>query len=333
MKILITGGCGYIGSHAVVELVNAGHEPLIVDDLSNSKLIAHQRLEELCGRKILFFQTNVSDYLNLKKVFQCFQPEAVIHFAGYKSVPESALLPLSYYANNVGATCTLLKVMVESGCNKIVFSSTASVYGNPTVFPINEASPTVVTNTYARTKLISESMLEDLTNTNKDFTAVILRYFNPVGAHPSMMIGEDPSQPPGNLFPIICRVASGQLPLLSIYGGDYPTRDGTCVRDFIHVCDLARGHVNAVESTVEPNRIFRINLGTGCGYSVREVVERFQLVNKVSVNFEIAGRRLGDVVVSYANTNFARAILKWTPNYTLDDMCMHAWKWHLRNSI
>jgi len=330
--ILVTGGAGYIGSHTCVELLASGHDVVVVDKLCNSKPEALARVEEIAGRRLAgFHQVDVRDRDGLRRVFRAQRFDAVIHFAALKAVGESVSRPLGYYDNNVGGTLALAETMAEAGVRRLVFSSSATVYGEPADVPIAESAPVAPTNPYGRTKWMSERILEDLAASDPDWNIVLLRYFNPVGAHASGRIGEDPNGTPNNLMPYISQVAVGRLPQLQVYGGDYPTPDGTGVRDYIHVVDLARGHVRAVERLDRLRGDTCLNLGTGRGYSVLEVIRGFEAASGRPVPYRIVGRRPGDVAECWADATLARTVLDWRPEHDLDAMCRDAWRWQSRN--
>lgn len=330
-KILVTGGAGYIGSHTVVELQNKGYEVLIVDDFSNSQEKVLSRIEEISGKPVRCERLNVSDRDPLKRVFLEFRPDAVIHFAGFKAVGESVRKPLKYYRNNLESTLTLLEVMQEVGCKRIIFSSTATVYGTAEKVPVSEEDPTFCTSPYAWTKWMIEQILRDVCVADPEFSASSLRYFNPIGAHPSGLIGENPKGIPNNLMPYITQVAIGKLKQLSVFGNDYQTHDGTGVRDYIHVVDLAQGHIAALDYVAAHPGFVAINLGTGIGYSVLDMVETFQRVNKVEVPYQIVERRPGDVDRYFADPNLAKRLLGWESCLSLDDMCRDSWNWQTKN--
>ncbi len=330
MRVLLTGGAGYIGSHTAVELLQSGIEVVIADDLSNSSLNAVKRVEAITGKSVVFYLADVSDTAMLRTVFRENRIDAVIHFAGFKAVGESVAKPLKYYRNNLCTTLSLLEVMNENGCGKIVFSSSATVYGDPDTVPLSEDSPVKSgTNPYARTKRMIEQILTDFNAADKGTEVTILRYFNPVGAHPSGMIGENPNGVPNNLMPYITQVAVGKLPKLSIFGSDYPTPDGTCIRDYVHVVDLAKGHMAALNHSAPGVNIY--NLGTGKGYSVLEVVDAFERVNGVKIPRVMAPRRAGDVAVCYSSSEKAAAVLGWHAELSMDDMVRDAWNWQIKN--
>lgn len=329
--ILITGGAGYIGSHTAVELMQQGHRVVIVDNLCNSSLKVLDRLHTLCGERFDFVQADVRDASALNTVFSQHAINGVIHFAGLKAVGESVAQPLRYFDNNLGSTLTLLQAMERAGVRRLVFSSSATVYGDPEQVPITESARLQATNPYGRTKLMCEDMLRDLQTSDPRWHVAILRYFNPVGAHESGLIGEAPNGPPNNLMPYITQVAVGQRELLSIFGKDYPTPDGTGVRDYIHVVDLAQGHLAALRYLQTQQRSITVNLGTGRGVSVKELVERFQQVNGVRIAHRYVERRPGDVAACWADTTLARDALNWCAQRDVDQMCRDAWHWQSCN--
>ena len=331
MTILVTGGTGYIGSNTVVKLIQHGYDVIIVDDFSNSKPIVLEKLKAITGKDIKFYEINLCDKKKLKTVFKENKIDAVIHFAGYKAVGESVAKPLMYYRNNIDSTLSLLELMVEYNVKKIVFSSSATVYGDPEELPIKETAKLSVTNPYGATKLYIEGILKDLYVSDNEFRIAILRYFNPVGADESGLLGEDPNGIPNNLMPYIVKVANKELPHLNIFGNDYDTKDGTGVRDYIHVVDLALGHVKALEYLDKNAGMEYYNLGTGRGYSVLEMVNAFQDINKVSVPYKIAPRRDGDIATCYADTSKAWNELNWKAQYGLDDMIKSAYNYVLKN--
>ena len=325
MKVLVTGGLGFIGSHTVVELIESGHEVVIVDNLCNSKEEVLDAIEQITGIRPPFYKINLLTIEDLRKVFAEHKFDGVIHFAGLKAVAESIAKPLEYYENNITGTINLLKCMKENNIYNIVFSSSACVYGLPAKNPIDENFPAnSATNPYGRTKVFIEEILRDMYICDNNYCITILRYFNPVGAHKSGLIGEDPNGIPNNLMPIMLKVAEGKSNMLHIYGKDYKTKDGTCVRDFIHVIDLARGHVKAIEKVVDAG-VHTFNLGTGKGTSVLELITSFNKVNGKLINYDYAERRPGDVPENYANPTKAREELGWEATYTIDDMCRDSW--------
>lgn len=333
MKVLVTGGAGYIGSHTCVELLRAGHVPVIVDNFSNSKPGVLARLREITGREPVCHRLDVRDRGGLKEIFTQEKPEAVIHFAGLKAVGESVAQPWRYYDNNIGSTLALVHVMQEAGCRQLVFSSSATVYGLPETVPVAETAPLAAINPYGRSKLVIEDMLRDFAAAERDWQIALLRYFNPVGAHESGLIGEDPQGIPNNLMPFISQVAVGRLPKLKVFGGDYPTVDGTGVRDYIHVLDLAAGHVKALQWLAEARQggATAINLGTGRGVSVLEMVKAFEAASGRHVPHEIVERRPGDAASCYADASLAQKLLGWKATHDVDAMCRDSWRWQSQN--
>ena len=331
MTILVTGGTGYIGSNTVVKLVEYGYDVIIVDDFSNSKPIVLDKLKKITGKDIKFYEINICDKEKLETVFTENKIDAVIHFAGYKAVGESVSKPLMYYRNNIDSTLSLLELMVKYEVKKLVFSSSATVYGDPEELPIKETAKLSVTNPYGATKLYIEGILKDLYVSDNSFRIAILRYFNPVGSDDSGLLGEDPNGIPNNLMPYIVKVANKELPHLNIFGNDYDTKDGTGVRDYIHVVDLAKGHVKALEFLDKNENLVYYNLGTGRGYSVLEMVKAFEKVNNVSVPYKIAPRRDGDIATCYADTSKALKELNWKAEYGLEDMIKSAYNYVLKN--
>lgn len=331
MNILLAGGAGYIGSHTCIELISAGHTVVIADNLRNSKKEAIERVEKIVNQKIPFYQIDVCDNEALRKVFSENKIDAVIHFAGLKAVGESCEKPLMYYRNNIDSTLSLLEVMKEFGCHNLVFSSSATVYGIPETVPLVETMPTSCTNPYGWTKLMIEQILSDVTKADPEFSVVLLRYFNPIGAHESGTIGENPNGIPNNLMPYITQVAVGKLKELGVFGNDYPTPDGTGVRDYIHVVDLAKGHVKAIDYANEHKGTEIFNLGTGVGYSVLDIVKAFSKVNDIEIPYSIKPRRAGDIAECYADPAKAKEVLGWTAEKTLEDMCRDSWNWQKNN--
>jgi UDP-glucose 4-epimerase len=330
-NILVTGGAGYIGSHTVVELLNAGHQVFIVDNLCNSSIAVLERIEKLANPNFRFVQADVRDGAALDQLFNEQPIDGVIHFAGLKAVGESVSQPVRYFDNNVGSTLTLLQAMDRAGVRRIVFSSSATVYGDPEEVPITENSRLQVTNPYGRTKLMCEDILRDLQVSDPRWQVAILRYFNPVGAHISGTIGEHPNGIPNNLMPFITQVAVGQREFLSIFGRDYPTTDGTGVRDYIHVVDLAQGHLAALNYLQERQTSITVNLGTGRGVSVQELADTFARVTGVPVPYRFVDRRPGDVAACYADTTLAREALGWQAQLGVERMCQDAWRWQSQN--
>ncbi|MCQ2477098.1 MAG: UDP-glucose 4-epimerase GalE [Clostridia bacterium] len=332
MAILVTGGAGYIGSHTCVELLNAGYETIILDNLCNSKRESVNRIEELSGKKVKFNECDIRDKAALDKVFAENKIEAVIHFAGLKAVGESVSKPLEYYDNNIGGTVTLLEAMRDAGCKRIVFSSSATVYGEENVSPLREDMPEgKTTNPYGTTKLYIERILKDTFKADGEWSVCLLRYFNPIGAHKSGRIGEDPKGIPNNLVPYVSQVAIGKRDHLSVYGNDYNTPDGTGVRDYIHVVDLALGHIKAVEKILNEKGCFTYNLGTGKGYSVLDVVKAFEKACGHAVKYEIVARRPGDLDTCYSDPSKAYAELGWKAERDIDEMCEDSWRWQSLN--
>jgi UDP-glucose 4-epimerase len=331
MSILVTGGAGYIGSHTCLELLAAGYEVVVVDNLSNSKRESLRRVEALSGKSVAFFEVDLRDKVGLTAVFTQYECTAVIHFAGLKAVGESVAMPLLYYQNNLTGTLTLCEVMQAHNVKNLVFSSSATVYGEPQTVPITEDFPLSATNPYGRSKLMIEEILQDLYTADPAWNIILLRYFNPVGAHPSGQIGEDPNGIPNNLMPYVTQVAIGKLPELRVFGNDYPTPDGTGVRDYIHVVDLAIGHIKAIEKLAENPGVAVYNLGTGQGYSVLEVVNTFEAVTGRQIPYQIVARRPGDVAAVYADPTKANQELGWQAEKTLADMCRDGWHWQQQN--
>ncbi len=327
MKLLVTGGAGYIGSHTCLELLNAGYDLVVVDNLFNSSEQALVRVQEITGKPLVFHKADLLDRAALESVFASTAIEGVIHFAGLKAVGESVSIPLRYYHNNVTGSLVLLETMQKYGVKKIVFSSSATVYGDPQRMPITEDMPLSATNPYGRSKLMIEDILRDLYRSDPSWDIAILRYFNPVGAHSSGLIGEDPRGTPNNLMPYVAQVAVGKLPALNVFGDDYPTPDGTGVRDYIHVVDLAQGHLKAIEKLATRPGLVTVNLGTGRGYSVLEVVAAFEKACGRHIPYRIAPRRPGDVAVSFADPSKAHRELGWQARLGLDEMCADAWRW------
>lgn len=331
MRVLVTGGAGYIGSHTCVELLAAGHELVVVDSLSNSKEESLRRVREIAGRDFRFVKADLRDRAALDAVFRDQPIEAVIHFAGLKAVGESVEKPLEYYDNNIGGTLTLCQAMATAGVKSIVFSSSATVYGDPASVPIREQFPLSATNPYGRSKLFIEEILRDLHVSDPAWRCILLRYFNPVGAHPSGRIGEDPNGIPNNLMPFVAQVAIGKRPQLRVFGNDYPTPDGTGVRDYIHVVDLARGHLAALNRLNDQPGTLVYNLGTGHGYSVLEMVAAFERASGRPIPYEIVARRPGDIATCYADPAKARDELGWQAEFGIDAMVRDAWRWQSDN--
>ena len=332
MSILVTGGAGYIGSHTVVELSNAGYEAVVVDNLSNSSKESLKRVEELTGKKIRFYEADIRDRKAMDKIFEENKIDSVIHFAGLKAVGESTQKPVEYYDNNIGGTLTLVQSMREHGVKNIVFSSSATVYGSPAFVPITEECPKgVCTNPYGWTKSMLEQILTDIQKADNEWNVILLRYFNPIGAHKSGRIGENPNGIPNNLMPYITQVAVGKLDHLNVFGNDYKTHDGTGVRDYIHVVDLALGHVKAIEKLKENPGTKIYNLGTGIGYSVLDIVNAFEKATGVKVPYVIGPRRPGDIDECYSDATKAKNELGWQAQYGIEDMCRDSWNWQSKN--
>ncbi len=326
MHILVSGGTGFIGSHTVVELLNTGCEVTVFDNLSNSKASVIGRIEKLTGKRPAFFKCDMNNKAGMNRVFSSAHFDAVIHFAGYKAVGESVEKPLMYYENNICGTLVLLDMMKKYGVENLIFSSSATVYGIPEKCPVTENSPLSTLNPYGRTKLMIEEILRDVAAADSSFSTVLLRYFNPVGCHASGLISEDPNGIPNNLMPRIIQAVRGQIPELTVYGDDYDTRDGTCIRDYIHVVDLAKGHVAALDYVTTHKGSVAVNLGTGNGCTVLELIKSFERVNNLKVPYSISGRREGDSPAVYADTSLAKELLGWTAELGIDDMCRDAWK-------
>lgn len=331
MTVLVTGGAGYIGSHTVLELLNSDYEVIVIDNLSNSSEEALNRVKKITGKGLTFYEQDLLDKKALKSIFKTHQIDSVIHFAGYKAVGESVEKPLMYYHNNITSTIYLCEVMREYGVKNIVFSSSATVYGDPHKVPITEDFPLSATNPYGRTKLFIEYIMKDLHVADESWNIALLRYFNPVGAHKSGLIGEDPNDIPNNLMPYISQVAVGKLKELSVFGDDYPTHDGTGVRDYIHVVDLANGHLKALEKLETAPGLVVYNLGTGNGSSVLDMVKAFEEASGKKVPYKIARRRPGDIASCYADPTKAEEELGWTAKYGIKEMCEDAWKWQSKN--
>ena len=330
-RILVTGGAGYIGSHTCIELMAAGHEVGIVDNFCNSKPAVLERIARIAGRKPAFFEADVRDQRVLERIFDAGDYDAVIHFAGLKAVGESVAEPLAYYDNNVGGTLALCQAMRGHGVRTLVFSSSATVYGNPEQLPLTEDARLSVTNPYGRSKLMVEDALRDLAAAEPEWHIALLRYFNPIGAHESGLIGEDPRGIPNNLLPYVAQVAVGKLDKLRVFGADYDTPDGTGVRDYIHVCDLALGHVAALRHLADNRGLATVNLGTGQGYSVLQVIRAFEQVSGRPVAYEVAPRRGGDIAACYADPSRAEKLLGWRARFGIERMCADAWRWQSAN--
>ena len=331
MAVLVTGGIGYIGSHTSIELLEAGYDVIIVDNLSNSDIIVLERIKELSGKTPKFYEIDINDKEKMEVVFKENEIDSVVHFAALKAVGESVEKPVEYYLNNIGNTLVLFELMKEYNVKNFVFSSSATVYGNPERLPIDEDCSLSVTNPYGRTKLMIEDMLRDICLADENLNVAILRYFNPIGAHKSGKIGEEPSGIPNNIMPYITKVAVGQLPHLNIFGDDYDTQDGTGVRDYIHVLDLANGHVKALEKLSENPGLVTYNLGTGRGYSVLDLVKAFSKASGREIPYKMANRRPGDISACYANPEKAETELGWKAKYGIDEMCEDSWRWQSQN--
>ncbi len=332
MAVLVTGGMGYIGSHTVVELLNQNYEVIVADNLSNSKAIVKERIEAITGKSFVFYNTDVTEEAGLEKIFMDNAIEAVIHFAAFKAVGESVEKPLEYYFNNLTSTLITLKVMKKYGVKNFIFSSSATVYGQANIIPIPEDyEPLSATNPYGRAKLMTEDILRDMCKADKSWNIAILRYFNPVGAHESGSIGEDPNGIPNNLMPYITKVAIGELPELKVFGNDYDTKDGTGVRDYIHVVDLAKGHISALKKIMENSGLITYNLGTGKGYSVLEIVEAFSKASNKTLPYSITSRRPGDIAVCYADPTKANEEMGWKAEKDINEMCRDSWRWQSQN--
>ncbi|WP_337399801.1 UDP-glucose 4-epimerase GalE [Congzhengia sp.] len=331
MAILVTGGAGFIGSHTCVELLENGYEVVIVDNFINSKPEALNRIKQITGKDFKFYEADLLDKAAVETIFKENKIDAVIHFAGLKAVGESVAQPIRYYHNNITGTLILCQVMQEAGVKKIVFSSSATVYGSPKTVPIREDFPLHTTNPYGSTKLMIENILQDIFVADNEWSVALLRYFNPIGAHKSGLIGEDPNGIPNNLMPYIAQVAAGKLEVLSVFGDDYDTKDGTGVRDYIHVVDLAQGHIKAVEKVLGGSGVDAYNLGTGIGYSVLDMVHAFETANNVKVNYKIAPRRPGDIAVCFADPKKAKELLGWQAQFGIEDMCRDSWNFVKQN--
>ncbi|MFK7954409.1 MAG: UDP-glucose 4-epimerase GalE [Ekhidna sp.] len=331
MNVLVTGGAGFIGSHTVLELLESGNEVIVVDNLDNSKYESIKRVEQLTGKKVAFYEVDLGNKTATEEIFKNHTIESVIHFAGYKAVGESVAEPMKYYENNLTSTLNLCDLMQQYGVKNLVFSSSSTVYGDPATVPITEEFPLTATNPYGRTKLFLEYILKDLFIADSSLNIALLRYFNPIGAHPSGMIGEDPNGIPNNLLPFVAQVAIGKREKVSIYGGDYDTHDGTGIRDYIHVVDLARGHIKALNKLSEKPGLMICNLGTGKGYSVLDVIKAFEKACGKEVKYDIVARRAGDAAICYADPKKAKEELGWEAQFGIDEMCEHAWNWQSKN--
>ena len=332
MKILVTGGTGFIGSHTAVELLDAGYEVVIIDNFSNSSSDVLDKIRQICHKDFTFYEGNVCDEDFLRKIFSKEKIDAVIHFAGYKAVGESVEKPIMYYENNLGSTIKLAKVMQEFKVNSFVFSSSATVYGNPKTLPIKEDFPLSATNPYGYTKLMCEQILTDICKANSDFKVTLLRYFNPIGAHESGLIGENPKGIPNNIMPYIMKVTTGELEKVHVFGNDYDTVDGTGVRDYIHVVDLAKGHIKAIEYMKENPGLHIYNLGTGKGYSVMQLIDTVSKVNNVKIPYVIEGRRAGDIASCYADPSLANKELGWKAEKGIEDMCKDSYNFAVKSN-
>ena len=332
MAILVTGGAGYIGSHTVIELQNAGYDVVVMDNLSNSSEVALERVQEITGKPLTFYKADILDREATEEIFSKEKIEAVIHFAGLKAVGESVQKPWEYYNNNITGTLVLLDVMRKHNVKNIIFSSSATVYGEPEKVPVTEETPTgSCTNPYGWTKSMLEQILTDIQKADPSWNVILLRYFNPIGAHKSGKIGENPNGIPNNLMPYITQVAVGKLPKLGVFGNDYPTPDGTCIRDYIHVLDLATGHVKALERLKKNAGLDIYNLGTGIGYSVLDVIHNFEAATGITIPFEFKPRRAGDIPVNYSNADKAWKELGWKAQYGIKEMCEDSWRWQSSN--
>ena len=329
-KILVTGGCGYIGSHTVLELLNKNYEVVVVDNFSNSSFESLRRVQKITGKQVTFYEEDIRNEEAMEKIFSEHPIDAVIHFAAFKAVGESCKLPLKYYENNISGTVGLLKVMDKVGVKKIIFSSSATVYGNPERLPLDETCRLSTTNPYGSTKLMMEGIMQDLYKADKEWNIILLRYFNPVGAHESGLIGEDPKGIPNNLMPFVAQVASGKLQCINVFGNDYDTPDGTGVRDYIHVVDLALGHIAAIERCTDAG-VHIYNLGTGHGYSVMDMIHAFEKACGKTLPYKVCPRRDGDIAACYASPDKAEKELGWTAKFGIEEMCESQWKWQSGN--
>ena len=330
--ILVTGGCGYIGSHTVLELLNKNYEVVVVDNFSNSSFESIKRVQELTGKSVIFYETDIRDEQKMESIFTAHKIDAVIHFAAFKAVGESCKLPLKYYENNISGTVGLLQVMNRVGVKKIIFSSSATVYGDPEKLPLDETCRLSTTNPYGSTKLMMENIMQDVQKADNEWNIILLRYFNPVGAHESGRIGEDPKGIPNNLMPYVAQVASGKLQCINVFGNDYDTPDGTGVRDYIHVVDLALGHIAAIEECNQAG-VHIYNLGTGHGYSVLDMIHAFEKACGKKLPYKICERRPGDIAACYACPDKAKKDLKWEAKFGIEEMCASQWKWQSGNPM
>ena len=331
MNILTTGGAGYIGSHTCVELLEQGYNVIVIDNLYNSSEESLNAVEKITNKKLNFIQGDLRNIEDIRKCFNNYKIDAVIHFAGLKAVGESVSKPLLYYENNVYGSLNLFKVMNEFNVKKIIFSSTATLYGDSTAYPSTEDLPKVAINPYAKTKLFIEDILEDLCKSDPDWSVISLRYFNPIGAHESGDIGEDPNGIPNNLLPYISQVAIGKLDILNVFGNDYDTPDGTCIRDYIHIVDLAKGHTQAINKLINSKGMNIYNLSTGIGYSVLDIINSFEKATGIKIKYKITERRAGDAPIGYGNPSKAYNELGWKAKYNIDDMCRHTWNWQTKH--
>jgi len=333
MKILVTGGTGYIGSHTVVELLNEGHEVVVVDNFFNSKPDVLDKIKQITGKDVVFYEIDCCDEEKMETVFKENKIDGAIHFAGYKAVGESVAKPIMYYENNILSTLVLCKLLRKYNCKKLIFSSSATVYGNPHTVPIKEDFPLgPTTNPYGSTKLMIEGILKDIYTSDNEWNIVLLRYFNPIGAHESCLLGENPKGIPNNLMPYINKVAVGELECLGVFGDDYETHDGTGVRDYIHVVDLAKGHVKALKKLMAQPEVYIYNLGTGNGFSVLDLVKTYERVNNIKLNYAIKPRRAGDIAACYADSSKAKEELGWEATKTIEDMCRDSYQFVIKNS-
>ena len=330
--ILVTGGCGYIGSHTTLELLNKGYEVIVVDNFSNSSYESLRRVQEITEKTVTFYEADIRDSAKMDEIFSAHKIDAVIHFAAFKAVGESCRMPLKYYENNISGTVSLLQIMEKHGVKKIIFSSSATVYGEPERLPLDENCRLSTTNPYGSTKLMMENIMQDLYKADKEWNIILLRYFNPVGAHESGRIGEDPKGIPNNLMPFVAQVASGKLACINVFGNDYNTPDGTGVRDYIHVVDLALGHIAAIEQCKDSG-VHIYNLGTGRGYSVLEMIKAFGKACGKELPYKICARRDGDIATCYAAPDKAKAELKWEAKFGIEEMCASQWKWQSNNPM
>ena len=331
-KILVTGGAGYIGSHTVLELLNKGYEVVVVDNFSNSSFESIKRVQKITGKEVIFYEADIRDEEKMDEVFAAHKIDAVIHFAAYKAVGESCKLPLKYYENNISGTVGLLKIMAKRGVKKIIFSSSATVYGDPERLPLDETCRLSTTNPYGSTKLMMEMIMQDLYKADNEWNIILLRYFNPVGAHESGLIGEDPKGIPNNLMPFVAQVASGKLSCINVFGNDYDTPDGTGVRDYIHVVDLALGHIAAIEKCNDSG-VHIYNLGTGNGYSVLDMIKAFEKACGKKLPYKICERRSGDIAACYACPDKAKKELGWEAKFGIEEMCADQWRWQSGNPM